>query len=42
LSAFAGTEVDILIGNPAKAKKLLRWKAKTTFGELVKIMVKGV
>jgi GDPmannose 4,6-dehydratase len=32
-------EVDLLIGNPSKAKKKLGWQPKTTFKELVKIMV---
>jgi GDPmannose 4,6-dehydratase len=36
---FRPTEVDILIGNPAKAKEKLGWEAKTTFKELVRIMV---
>jgi GDPmannose 4,6-dehydratase len=36
---FRPTEVEILIGNPEKAKKILGWKPKTTFKELVKIMV---
>jgi GDPmannose 4,6-dehydratase len=36
---FRPTEVDILIGNPAKAKEKLGWKPKTTFADLVKIMV---
>lgn len=36
---FRPTEVDILIGNPAKAKKILDWEPKTKFRELVKIMV---
>jgi len=36
---FRPTEVDILIGNPAKAKEKLGWQPKTTFKELVKIMV---
>ena len=37
---FRPTEVDTLLGNPAKAKKLLGWNpSKTTFRELVKIMV---
>lgn len=35
---FRPTEVDILIGNPAKAKEKLGWESKTTFKELVKIM----
>ena len=38
---YRPTEVDLLIGNPAKAKKLLGWKAKTKFEDLVKIMVKS-
>ena len=36
---FRPTEVDILIGNPAKAKEKLGWVPNTTFKELVKIMV---
>ena len=32
-------EVDLLIGNPAKAKKYLDWEAKIRFEELVRIMV---
>ena len=32
-------EVDALIGDASKAKKRLGWKPKTTFKELVKIMV---
>jgi len=32
-------EVDLLIGNPAKAKKLLGWEPKVRFPELVRIMV---
>ena len=35
------TEVDLLIGDPSKAKKLLGWKAKTKFHDLVKLMVKS-
>jgi GDPmannose 4,6-dehydratase len=38
---YRPTEVDLLIGNPAKAKKVLGWKAKTTFSQLVKIMIKS-
>lgn len=33
------TEVDLLIGNPAKAKKQLGWEPKIRFKDLVKIMV---
>jgi GDPmannose 4,6-dehydratase len=36
---FRPTEVDILIGDPAKAARVLGWKPKTTFKDLVKIMV---
>lgn len=32
-------EVDLLIGNPAKAKKQLGWEPKIKYKELVKIMV---
>ena len=38
---FRPTEVDLLIGNPAKAKEKLGWEPKTTFKELVKIMVES-
>ncbi len=38
---YRPTEVDLLIGNPVKAKKVLGWKAKTTFNQLVKIMIKA-
>ncbi len=32
-------EVDLLIGNPVKAKKVLGWEPKTSFKELVNMMV---
>ena len=32
-------EVDVLRGNPEKAKKLLNWKPKTNFKQLVNIMI---
>lgn len=38
---YRPTEVDLLIGDAAKAKDLLGWEAKTSFEELVKIMVKS-
>ncbi len=38
---FRPTEVDILIGDPAKAKAILGWVPKTTFKDLVKIMVES-
>jgi len=34
-------EVDLLVANPAKAKKILGWQPKVTFKELVKIMVEA-
>jgi GDPmannose 4,6-dehydratase len=34
-------EVDLLIGNPAKAKKQLGWEPKVRFKELVRIMVEA-
>lgn len=38
-SYFRPTEVDLLIGNPRKAKEKLGWEAKTKFEDLVKLMV---
>ena len=38
---YRPTEVDLLIGNPVKAKKVLGWKAKTAFSQLVKIMIRA-
>jgi GDPmannose 4,6-dehydratase len=38
---YRPTEVDLLIGDASKAKKLLGWKAKTKFSELVRLMVKS-
>jgi GDPmannose 4,6-dehydratase len=32
-------EVDLLIGNAAKAKKVLGWAPKTSFKELVNMMI---
>ena len=37
---YRPTEVDLLIGDPSKAEKLLKWKAKTKFTDLVKLMIK--
>lgn len=38
---FRPCEVEQLLGNPAKARKQLGWNpTKTTFPELIKIMVK--
>lgn len=38
---FRPTEVDILVGDPSKAREKLGWEAKVGFEELVKIMVEG-
>ena len=38
---FRPAEVDILIGDYSKAKKALGWEPKTTFKELVRIMVEA-
>jgi GDPmannose 4,6-dehydratase len=37
---FRPTEVETLLGDPSKAKKILGWKVKTSFSELVKEMAK--
>lgn len=36
---YRPTEVELLLGDYSKAKKILDWEPKTTFKELVKIMV---
>ena len=36
---YRPTEVDLLLGDPTKAKEKLGWQPKTTFKELVKIML---
>ena len=36
---FRPTEVELLLGNPAKAKKVLGWQHTTSFPDLVKEMV---
>lgn len=38
-SLFRPAEVHQLRGNPAKAKRILKWQPKVTFRELVKMMV---
>jgi GDPmannose 4,6-dehydratase len=35
---FRPAEVDLLIGDYSKAKKILKWKPEVTFKELVRIM----
>jgi len=37
---FRPAEVDLLLGNPAKAEEELGWKRKVDFPDLVKLMVK--
>ena len=37
---FRPTEVDLLLGDPSKAERVLGWKRKVDFHELVKRMVK--
>ncbi len=37
---YRPAEVDLLLGNPNKAKEILGWTATTKFPELVKLMVK--
>jgi GDPmannose 4,6-dehydratase len=38
---YRPTEVDLLLGNPSKAREKLGWNSNVGFEELVKIMVKG-
>ena len=40
-SYYRPTEVDLLIGDPSKANKILGWKSKTSIEKLVKIMVQS-
>lgn len=37
---FRPTEVELLLGNPSKAKEKLGWSPRVTFNELVQMMVK--
>jgi GDPmannose 4,6-dehydratase len=34
-------EVDLLVGNPAKARRQLGWEPKTTFEQLIRMMVRA-
>jgi GDPmannose 4,6-dehydratase len=34
-------DVDLLVGDPSKAKNLLGWEASTSFEELVRLMVES-
>jgi GDPmannose 4,6-dehydratase len=38
---YRPTEVDLLIGNPAKAKEVLGWEPKTSLEELCRMMVEA-
>ena len=38
---FRPAEVDLLIGDAGKAKRQLGWEPKTSFSELVRIMVQA-
>ena len=38
---FRPAEVDLLIGDSSRAREKLGWKPKTTFKQLVKIMVEA-
>jgi GDPmannose 4,6-dehydratase len=38
---YRPTEVDLLIGDPSKARERLGWKTKVSFEELVRMMVKN-
>jgi GDPmannose 4,6-dehydratase len=38
---FRPSEVDILIGDPSKAKSKLNWQSKTNFDDLVRLMLKA-
>ena len=39
LQYFRPTEVDYLLGDPSKAMKTFGWKPRTSFSELVQMMV---
>jgi GDPmannose 4,6-dehydratase len=38
---YRPTEVELLIGNPAKAKEVLGWEPKTSLEELCRMMVEA-
>ena len=38
---FRPTEVDFLLGDPAKASRVLGWSTQISFKQLVKEMVEG-
>ena len=38
---FRPAEVDLLIGNPARAKEILGWEPKTSLEQLCQLMVEA-
>jgi len=38
---YRPAEVDLLLGNPAKARRVLGWQAHTGMGELITMMVEA-
>ena len=38
---YRPTEVDLLLGDPSKAKEKLNWESSTSFEDLVKLMIKS-
>ena len=38
---YRPTEVELLIGDPAKARQVLKWEPKVTYKKLVEVMVKA-
>jgi GDPmannose 4,6-dehydratase len=36
---FRPAEVDLLLGDPKKAREVLGWRPRVTFSELVRLMV---
>ena len=36
---YRPAEVDLLVGDPGKAKRKLEWQAKTKFKDLIRLMV---
>jgi GDPmannose 4,6-dehydratase len=40
-SFFRPAEVDVLLGNPAKAKRVLGWEAETTMEDMIREMVEA-
>ncbi len=38
---YRPAEVDLLVGDPSKARRVLRWEPSVTFRDLVRIMVEA-